>query len=69
MVVFGKAACKGTSAPTPFWRRAMDVVEEMMGRSISARDGVESSRDLFAHRTVRWVQLGRTEENVEIGSP
>ena len=51
IVDFGNEVCRGASAPTPFWRRTIEVFSEIIGRSWSEREGVASRRALFAQRT------------------
>ena len=57
MVLDGNEACRGASAPTPFWSRTTEVEGEMMGRRVSESEGLASSRALLAHRTegVSWA--------------
>jgi hypothetical protein len=52
IVELGNEVCRGASAPTPFWRRTIEVFSDMIGRSWSEREGVASRRALLAHSTV-----------------
>jgi hypothetical protein len=57
IVELGNEVCKGASAPTPFWRRTIEVFSEITGRSWSEREGVASRRALLAQRTVYQLRL------------
>jgi hypothetical protein len=62
IVELGNEVWRGASAPTPFWRRTIEVFSEMIGRSWSEREGVASRRALFAQRTGYQLRTGKASE-------
>jgi len=62
IVALGNEVWRGASAPTPFWRRTIEVFSEITGRSWSEREGVASRRALFAQRTGDQLQTRKTSQ-------